>query len=146
MSIADKCQQHNFGGGIRCFGAEIVVCDCDQAVVFVTQPSGSITEYRSSITGGELVVGGEKRKREQLYKLLQNKKSSLDMKQEAKNVDGLIRTMIKMIIGSMMELYDNDDDKSRGESLIEEFDLVIAHSSNGIVRIHGDRLMEVCNS
>ena len=47
-SIADKCQRHSFGGGLRPFGSQIVVCAVDDDYnlnVYVTSPSGNIDHY-----------------------------------------------------------------------------------------------------
>ncbi len=64
-SIADKCQKHSFGGGLRPFGSKIVVCGVDESImnVYITDPSGAINQYcySRSETGGKkrsLDVGG----------------------------------------------------------------------------------------
>lgn len=46
-SIANLCQQHSFGGGLRPFGSQIVVCGVDQDTmsVYVTDSSGAIDCY-----------------------------------------------------------------------------------------------------
>lgn len=56
-SIADKCQKHSFGGGLRPFGSKIVVCGVDKTImnVYITDPSGAIDHYcySCSETGGK---------------------------------------------------------------------------------------------
>ena len=142
MAIADKCQQHSFGGGIRPFGAEIVVCgmDYNRVVVYVTQPSGSIVECSSASNGvGVHIVGGESRRREKLKSLLCDPKSSVE--NDKRNAEEVIRERIKMTIDALMEVYDDDDEKSKA-NLLEEIDLVVAHSSKGVFRINGDMLKQ----
>lgn len=67
-TIADKCQQHAFGGGLRPFGATLLVCgiqpwttashkgnamDSNSIALYRTDPSGSILEYSYSSLCGE---------------------------------------------------------------------------------------------
>lgn len=43
-AVGDKCQTHSFGGGIRPYGASIVICGVDEsgACICVTDPSGAV--------------------------------------------------------------------------------------------------------
>ena len=143
MAIADKCQQHSFGGGIRPFGAEIIVCGVENSRVgvFVTQPSGGILEFDARASRGELVVGGDAKQREKLYNLLGEKRMEFDIGIERNSIDGFIRKAIKTIIDSMVELHRDTDDE--GNTVLADFDIVIAHSLHGVIRIDGDELVRI---
>mmetsp|Transcript_24519 Transcript_24519/g.35903 ORF Transcript_24519/g.35903 Transcript_24519/m.35903 type:complete len:402 (-) Transcript_24519:22-1227(-) len=68
--IGDACQSHSFGGGIRPYGATILVCgvDCNQSTprmsICTTHPSGSVVSYPNIMSsaaaggGGCVVIGG----------------------------------------------------------------------------------------
>ena len=57
--VADTCQQHAFGGGIRPFGAILLVCgpQSGSLVLYQTNPSGAILDW-SELPDGFVVVGG----------------------------------------------------------------------------------------
>ena len=73
-SIAERCQRHSFGGGIRPFGSQIVVCGIDQyddsMSVYITNPSGALDHYsyyvdqflsqRKMIQKKTIMINGEK--------------------------------------------------------------------------------------
>ncbi len=143
MYIAEKCQENNFGGGIRCFGSEIVICDTADRTIFVTETSGSITEYSSiEKTDGEFVIGGEETKRIRLGELLRKKKNGTNTQKKSESACGCIKVMIKVLIDSLLEIYGDDDiDKS-----LEDLEILISHSSKGVVRLTGDALVEMMKS
>lgn len=151
--MGDKCQQNSFGGGIRPFGAEIVVCGTDpegSLVVYVTQPSGAILGYtRPSLEHGK-VVGGNSKKRERLQTILKEKVKNLEKDDCSKDGEehsddsavGLIRERIRLVVQAMLDLY-QDEEKDQVDNLLNEIDIVIAHSSQGIFRMNGDMLRKI---
>jgi len=154
LAIADKCQQHSFGGGIRPFGAEIAVCGMDNTgniAIFVTEPSGSILELTSHANDGGYVIGGESRKREHLKLALQSKETSSTDHNDWKDDDdgSIIREKIHQTINAFVQVYkDEEVDESRGvktaqEIILDEIDLVMAHSSKGVFRMTGIMLKNV---
>jgi len=156
VAIADKCQQHSFGGGIRPFGAEIAICGMDNngnIAIFVTEPSGSIFEFTGHGNDGGHVIGGELRKREQLKLLLQDEDTSTPITSITEN-SGLedeedaciIRRKIKQTVDAYMQVYkdeevaENNGGKAAKDLIIDELDLVMAHSSKGVFRMNGEML------
>jgi hypothetical protein len=55
---------------------------------------------------------------------------------------GLIRERIRLVVQAILDLYQNDK-KDNGRNVLNEIDIVIAHSSRGIFRINGDRLQNI---
>jgi 20S proteasome alpha/beta subunit len=154
LAIADKCQQHSFGGGIRPFGAEIAICGMDNAgniAIFVTEPSGSVLEFTSHANDGGYVIGGDSRKREELKLALQSKEtSSTDHNELKDDSDGMkIREQIHQAINAFIQVYkdeevgENRGDKTAQEIILDEIDLVMTHSSKGVFRMTGKMLKNV---
>eukprot|EP01083_Nonionella_stella_P252667 870265_1 len=127
MAMADKCQHNSFGGGIRPFGAEIVVCGLSHssASIFVTQPSGGMAEYSVSADNGsgsgnsgcEYVVGGTDRMKRQLLDMLSSERENIE-KREAEGTasssslslskGGRIRLRLKMVVEALVKLYEDE--------------------------------------
>mmetsp|Transcript_2897 Transcript_2897/g.5429 ORF Transcript_2897/g.5429 Transcript_2897/m.5429 type:complete len:324 (+) Transcript_2897:238-1209(+) len=148
-AMGDKCQQNSFGGGIRPFGAEIVVCgmDLDGTVgVYVNQPSGAVLEYTHSSLEYGKVVGGDSKKREKLQGFVKEKMESLDNKIDGDALNDsatLIRERIRLVVQAILNLYPDEKKKDQVENVLNEIDIVIAHSSQGIFRLSGDRLKKI---
>ncbi len=146
-AVADKCQQNSFGGGIRPFGAEIVLCGMDsrQIMLYITQPSGAIMEYTAHSTK-EYVVGGDSRQREDLLRFLANERKRLEkvesLAQGAMQDDAILRSRIKVAAEALIKNYKKEDRGENGElqSFSEEIDLVIGHSRKGFFRLDEDAI------
>jgi hypothetical protein len=121
--------------------------------IFVTEPSGSIFEFTGHGNDGGHVIGGELRKREQLKLLLQDEDTSTPITSITEN-SGLedeedaciIRRKIKQTVDAYMQVYKDEEvaENNRGKAakdlIIDELDLVMAHSSKGVFRMNGEML------
>jgi len=173
MAMADKCQHNSFGGGIRPFGAEIVVCGLSNssASIFVTQPSGGMAEYSVSASSGsdsdrggcEYVMGGTDRMKRQLLDMLSSERENIE-KREAEGTASSsslskgdrIRLRLKMVVEALVKVYEDEmhanvdttnDGQGEGDApaaiISEEIDLVIMHSSKGVYRFDKDRIKKL---
>jgi len=118
----------------------------------VTEPSGSILEFTShhdAKEGGGYVVGGELRKREELKLLLHDEDTSSIADNNALKDDNdarIIRQKIKQAVDAYLQVYkdeevaENNGGKTTKDMILDELDLVMAHSSKGIFRMNGEML------
>eukprot|EP01083_Nonionella_stella_P252666 870263_1 len=132
---------NSFGGGIRPFGAEIVVCGLSHssASIFVTQPSGGMAEYSVSADNGsgsgnsgcEYVVGGTDRMKRQLLDMLSSERENIE-KREAEGTasssslslskGGRIRLRLKMVVEALVKLYEDEARASANVDAIQTSD------------------------
>jgi 20S proteasome alpha/beta subunit len=93
--IADKCEQHALGGGMRPYGAEVFVCaikntndsvsskwDVHDGIVYITQPSGGLFVHRfrksDGIANNVLVLGGDEKIKSDLRNNIENDLKQLE--------------------------------------------------------------------
>jgi 20S proteasome alpha/beta subunit len=103
-AIADACQRHAFGGGIRPYGSTMLVCGFvgEKAVLYQTDPSGGIQEAPVASANAmrqiRWIVGGNSAAQRQLRKRLASNLSRQRKQEEASIVDSIAvvaRTLIK---------------------------------------------------
>lgn len=93
--IADKCEQHALGGGMRPYGAEVFVCaikdrkdsvssqlDVNDGIVYITQPSGGLFVHRfrksDGIANNVIVLGGDEKMKSDLRNNIENELKILE--------------------------------------------------------------------
>ena len=153
--IGDKCQSHAFGGGLRPYGASLLLCGFDvnqRANLCVTYPSGSVNsinvESRLGRTADNLfcmVTGegslSEKLRQSTLRYICENEDENInELPSEPKSI---LRRGVDAILMAMFEEYQESNDH---KSLVQEVSTgefrpeVLILSSKGAHIIEGDEL------
>lgn len=119
QAIADECQKNAFGGGIRPFGATLLVCGMDG--MYQTDPSGAILEtsyknlqeVRSQMA---VVVGGAANSARSLKRRIGSvtTKKDDDARKRIKEILSIVRNEQKMMEKEEMDLEVVLISKSRG--------------------------------
>lgn len=147
-AIANKCQQHCFGGGIRPFGSEICICAIDQngdIDLYVTEPSGSIVErfHREEYSHGVFVLGGEKRIRNGLQDLLARDEKDDGNEQDIDESNAL-RESIQSTMNAFRKVYKEEKEKlgeyEQSNEICDDIDIVVIHSELGVFRVTREML------
>ena len=147
-AIANACQQHAFGGGIRPYGSTMLVCGYrsqqdDEATIYQTDPSGGIlpaprsSSSSSSPSMVRWVVGGNPTLQRQLRKRIESNLSRQG-KKKTSLVDTLAiaaKTLIKETQKNS-KTTNNSNIKKQSTSL----EVVILSSTLGCHRLTKDQL------
>lgn len=154
--VGRKCQINSFGGGIRPFGASVVICGVDEsgACICITQPSGAVlashfpftnpTRKRSAIaeTDEERKVEGENEKEESTSDNVVVVGGDVTVQRRLReqlanklSPDGSLRSTVEAVVTSLLEAQgyiENDSlipPKSPGaDDDIADLEIVIARS------------------
>lgn len=149
-SIADKCQKHAFGGGLRPVGASILLASVDGSMGSIgnygammtmceTLPNGDCTVSKNGRCPQIMVTGGSSRSRARLTALLRPRMMNLlDLSiQQHKLHSAFLREAVESIILSLFEqqnaeLFDN-----------RRVEVVLQSSVHGTVRIPDDVVSKI---
>jgi proteasome alpha subunit len=125
-TIADQCQRHTFGGGLRPFGATLLVCGVSnqQISLFRTDPSGAIFETPSSMDS--MVVGGGS-----VARTLKQRLSSLDSSTD-------VQTRIGNILSLVLQEQQKADGENKDAALVLEAVLVSKHK--GVLKLSMEQI------
>ena len=131
-AVADECQKHSFGGGIRPYGASILICGVDEsgACICVTDPSGAVVarqfpvgigddfidrrsteaaeaNSRMENVGGIVVVGGDSSMQRKLKEQVDAKLSSGEPSSSSspRTHVSRLRSSIDAVVGSLLETH-----------------------------------------
>eukprot|EP00551_Chaetoceros_affinis_P012262 CAMPEP_0203669784 /NCGR_PEP_ID=MMETSP0090-20130426/6050_1 /ASSEMBLY_ACC=CAM_ASM_001088 /TAXON_ID=426623 /ORGANISM="Chaetoceros affinis, Strain CCMP159" /LENGTH=377 /DNA_ID=CAMNT_0050534521 /DNA_START=54 /DNA_END=1188 /DNA_ORIENTATION=+ len=160
-SIADKCQEHSFGGGLRPFGSQIVICGVDKETmnIFVTDSSGAVTQHSydvgSSNTSNKdrdfereeqsvedvIVLGGDQKFQVQIRNHILDNIAGLKADRQIKDIIRVIGQALTKELGnkkSMLTAIDNSED----QSLVDGLDLVVLGSQN-CHEIDNEQMIEI---
>jgi len=159
-SIADRCQEHSFGGGLRSFGSQIVVCGVDRDIVniFVTDASGAVNQYSfgSCISSGNsesdcqflsdvIVVGGDVKARDQVQRFMKNSAKGFNTNIEGRPNHQIQRALVSSI-RAFLDVYAKDSSsshsKTRENAITEEMDVVI-FTSRHLHRLKKEQILQI---
>lgn len=152
--IADKCEEHALGGGMRPYGAEVFVCairdrkdaswhcDDNDGIVYITQPSGALFEHRFKVSGdianSVLVVGGDERIKSDLRHNIENELNALEEKNlKDSNSNHTLTTTLKNTLHIVTKVLEKSN--FRRESL----DIVVVDSTEGTIRLSNDDIRKL---
>ena len=133
-AIGDKCQSHSFGGGIRPYGASVLICGVDESGVClcVTQPSGAVVVNRFGVNQfrppldekdgdkrhGVIVIGGDITMQTKIEELLWTRLE--DSRSADAPMRYALRTAVTSVVGALLHAYSSaDPSKEGGIPLIE---------------------------
>lgn len=152
--IADKCEEHALGGGIRPYGAELFVCSVrnlknthpitsmnDDAVIYITQPSGAIFEHyfkkSDNVYNSVIVFGGTEKNKLKLYQnaVEKLKRSKLDVQSNESIIDSStdIHESVKHAIRVAISTLSGSKSSENAD-----FDIVVIDSIEGFIRLSQD--------
>jgi 20S proteasome alpha/beta subunit len=162
-SVGDKCQEHSFGGGLRPFGSQIVICgvDRDMMNIFITDPSGAVARHsydrRSRLDGDHgneqnrqslqdvIVLGGDEKFQDRIRQDIVRCCGGLDSRHEVKDIIQAIGNALKESPDKISSGLDMDASTSTDSEPKEHgIDMVILGSRNcqNIQHAQLKRLME----
>lgn len=156
--IADKCEEHALGGGMRPYGAEVFVCairdrkdapchcDGNDGIVYITQPSGGLFEHRfrtsDGIANSVLVLGGNEKIKSDLRDNIENELKLLEEQHLHKSTSTNIMsasntTALKNAIKIVMKVLEKNNFRR------ESFDIVVVDSFEGTIRLSKDDISKL---
>lgn len=143
--VASACQQHAFGGGLRCYGSTMVVCGCQDASIVLLQadPSGAlldVTRARQAVTviGGASFQGGFKGALERSFESLQD---SLTKKAESSdNPNETIASRITKILRVIGIELERSGKMSIEDLMIE---VAVVSSSHGAYKLNPNQVSKL---
>ena len=124
-AIADECQTHSFGGGIRPYGASILVCGIDESgsCICVTDPSGAVVARQFPVCMGDnsisrnsaeadeidsseiVVVGGDASMQRKLKEHVSAKISPDELSSSSMSPIIRLRRSIDAVVASLLETH-----------------------------------------
>lgn len=132
QAIADECQKKAFGGGIRPFGATLLVCGMDG--MYQTDPSGAIleTSYKTLLQEGNsrqsVVVGGSANSVRSLKRRIGSVPTEHDIRQRIKEVLSVVRSEQKNRIMEKEEM---------------ELEAVLISKSRGVLKLTAKQIEDL---
>ena len=151
-AVADQCQKHAFGGGLRPIGASLMLCAIDMEIhrpgvaMCKTDPSGGMRSQISSTKDDKLflppqvmISGGASKSQSTLNSLIETKLKELH--QAGKMSSGkIIRKMLQSTVSSLAEEWWGRQDTVSSISRIEQqvlpqMEVVIVSSKMGNFRL-----------
>ena len=147
-SIADACQKHAFGGGIRPFGSTMLVCGYNQgdSVVYQTDPSGAILQAPpitdTSSPAIRWMVGGNPTLQRQLRKRIESNLSRAQKRTDnSSNVANTLAIVARTLIKETQK-----NNKLSTKALEEDkpiLEIVILSPTLGCHRLSKDQLLAI---
>ncbi|GAX13460.1 hypothetical protein FisN_36Lh014 [Fistulifera solaris] len=130
QAIADECQKKAFGGGIRPFGATLLVCGMDG--VYQTDPSGGILETSyEKLLGQEdksqksVVVGGTANSARSLKRQIASALTNDNTRKQIKDILSLVRS-------EQTNRYADKDEM--------ELEAVLISKSRGVLKLTAEQI------
>lgn len=145
-TIANACQLHSFGGGIRPYGCSMLVCGFvgEQNTIYQTDPSGAIIEAPSSDSMNQLrwLVGGS-----QSLRLLLRKRIDQELDRQRNNekasISDMIATVSRILMKETKKQAKGDKSTSSSDETQTAFEVVILSPSLGCHRLTEDQLTAI---
>ena len=146
-TIANACQLHSFGGGIRPYGCSMLVCGFvgEQNTIYQTDPSGAIIEATpSSDSMNQLrwLVGGS-----QSLRLLLRKRIDQELDRQRNNekasISDMIATVSRILMKETKKQAKGDKSASSSDETQTAFEVVILSPSLGCHRLTEDQLTAI---
>jgi 20S proteasome alpha/beta subunit len=157
-TIADLCQQHAFGGGLRPFGATLLVCGTTEPrlsqpstaenpemtrsiSMYRTDPSGGILEtpYESLIRDGDspsccVVVGGGS-----VARILERRISSY-YAEAARENQARIGDILSLVLQEQNRVEGGEDDNSSPDTTGLTLEAVLVSNKKGVIKLSGAQI------
>jgi 20S proteasome alpha/beta subunit len=158
-TMADACQRHAFGGGLRPFGATLLVCGTHPCVgttnqhdgsarsiaLYQTDPSGGLLEYapsRESFLSRCVVLGGGATVARALERRMRTYYDTVEQTQQSSTTAA--NTRIRDVLSLLLEeqgrveqqtpgINDDDDNKMGTSGLIVE--AVLVSTTKGVLKL-----------
>ena len=134
--IATACQQHAFGGGLRCYGSTILIAGCQDTfqVLLQSDPSGALqdltmTTDKIQVVGGAAFQGGMK--------------SSLKRRLDALSTSPFAGTMAQRmasILGTMIQEHEKAGKVTRDDLV---FEVAVVSKSRGAYKLTSDQVAKL---
>jgi hypothetical protein len=169
-SIANQCQERSFGGGIRPYGASVVVCgmDFEEISICVTNPSGAVSYYNfqpkprqaqqeSGACGNVIGLGLKAPQTETLRNQLHGRIRDLDWEACCNHEDryrALSKVALQNACEGLITIYQdsvgnrqsNDISVERKQYLVDHIDLVLITSQGGVQRLNKAQIRTIMDS
>jgi len=150
--IADECQLHSFGGGVRPFGASVVVCgfDEDKMIVCVTNPSGAVESYNYHCTNEKdsiadlIVVGGKRTSNTAVRQRLLAQLGTVQEMSITYSYQTVVRDSLKAAILEL--LHENSKQNDKQNLQLNHIDLALITSEAGAQRLTENQMMNLINN
>jgi len=167
VSIANKCQSHSFGGGLRPFGCQMIVCGVDEVkgcVLGVVDSSGSVSFYGGddgvtkkgevvAVVVDPIMIGGS---RTVQLRIMQNVRAHLmnllqqPLEEEKSGGDYekiMIRKGIESIVATLSQEYDvlhSEEEEEEGtKSKHPVMEIAIVTPRNGVYKLNDDMIEQI---
>ena len=168
-SIANQCQERSFGGGIRPYGASVVVCgvDREEISVCITNPSGAVSYYsfepkarqaEELVAGGNVIgIGLKAPQTETIRNQLHGRIRNLDW-EACCNHEDRYRVLSKAALQNACEALiaihresagsrqSNDISVEQQNYLVDHMDLVLITSQGGAQRLNKAQIRKMMES
>ena len=138
--VATACQQHAFGGGLRCYGSTMVVAGCqDMSLVLLqSDPSGALQDLRRTdktfqVIGGAAFQGGIK---SSLQRRLETMCGSSAFTESA----GTMAQRMASIVGIMIQEHEKSGKVSKDDLV---FEVAVVSKSRGAYKLSSDQVAKL---
>jgi len=146
-TIADACQVHAFGGGMRPYGSTMLVCGFgydQKPLLFQTEPSGAMLDAgrasksssSSNYASVQWIIGGSSAGQRQLRK-------KLDQALERTKKDGSVGNVIAAASKILLKETGKSNKEDGGKSSKESLEVVVLSATEGCYRVTPEQLERI---
>ena len=146
-TIADACQQHAFGGGLRPYGSTMLVCGFDldnKPILFQTEPSGAILDAgrassnnKNAMASVQWIIGGSSATQRQLRKKMDQ---TLERMKNNVAVGDVIAAASKILLKETAKSSKDSGDSDKGSPSSATLEVVVLSATEGCYRVTPDQL------
>lgn len=138
--LGNACQSHAFGGGIRPYGSNMIVCDC--ACVYQTDPSGAVKQRFTDAENDKLLVvgGSESRQAQVKSEICKKVLSSKDL-----DLSETLQRLAKILLKEDADKTNDADNDKRQQKWLEVAVLSPTHGVHRLTDLQIQALIQAAN-